>query len=182
MGIRGTRKPKEKTKPIRTIEMEVAIAKYFGFRQNIVVPNISWGFMNHEADMFIVKKSGYVSEIEIKRTKSDLLADFKKPHNHKDKLNRIQELYYAIPESLYETCKDLIPKHAGILTCDKWYCDWTKVNKWIVNVRSKREPVKNKTARKLTDKERLKIAHLGTMRIWGLKEKIIKLQDGKTEI
>lgn len=163
---------------ITTLEMEVAIAKYFGIRQNIVVPNISWGFMNHEADMFVVKKSGYASEIEIKRTKSDLISDFKKHHKHQDELNRIQELYYAIPESIYETCKDLIPKHTGILICDKWLPDWSK--KWVYNVQTKRKPIKNKSARKLTDKECLKIAHLGTMRIWSLKDKIIKLQNEKT--
>lgn len=177
-----TKKRTNRKKPLTTIEMEVAIAKYFGVRQNIIVPNISWGFMNHEADMFVVKKSGYATEIEIKRTKSDLLADFKKPHNHKDKLNRIQELYYAIPETIYQACKDLIPSHAGILTCDKWYTDYLKENKWVVNVRTRRDPVKNKSARKLNEKEKLKIASLGTMRIWSLKEKIIKLQNDKSNI
>lgn len=169
---------RKKATTITTIEMEVGISNYFGYRQNIIVPNISWGFMNHEADLFILKKSGYATEVEIKQTKSDLLADFKKPHNHKDKLNRIQELYYAIPKSIYETCKDLIPKNAGILVCEKWFNDWT--NKWCFNVQTKREPVKNRSARKLTDKERLKIAHLGTMRIWSLKKKIIKQNDTKT--
>ena len=73
MIVNRKRKRVVKTKLITTIEMEVAIAAYFGFRQNIIVPNISWGFMNHEADMFIVRKSGYAIEIEIKRSKSDLL-------------------------------------------------------------------------------------------------------------
>lgn len=168
------------TKSLTTIEMEVAISDYFGYRQNIIVPNISWGFMNHEADIFVVQRNGYVLEIEIKRSKSDLLADHKKKHKHQDEHNRISELYYALPEKLYDSCKDLIPKSAGILTCDKWLPDWS--NKWSYNVRTMRKPIKNSLARKLTDKERLKIAHLGTMRIWSLKKKIIKLQDGRTSI
>jgi len=50
------KKTKSKKSKILTIEMEIAISKYFGYRQNIIVPNISWGFMNHESDIFIVKK------------------------------------------------------------------------------------------------------------------------------
>ena len=92
-----------------------------------------------------------------------------------DRLNRISELYYALPLKIYESCKDLIPKNAGILTCDRWFNEWGK--KWIVTVKTEREPVKIRMARRLTDKEKLKIASLGTMRIWSLKQKIIKLQN-----
>lgn len=180
MAIKGKKvNTTPKPKPITTIEMELAISRYFGYRQNIIVPNISWGFMNHEADIFIVKKSGYATEVEIKRSKADLLADFKKGHNHVDRLNRIQELYYALPKNIYEKCKDLIPKNAGILTCERDDNTWTKEK---IHVRTVREPVKVRGARKLTDKEKLKIATLGTMRIWTLKEKIIKLQNEKPKI
>lgn len=159
--------------------MEVAIAKYFGVRQNIIVPNISWGFLSHEADMFIIKRSGLTTEVEIKRSKYDLMADFKKRHNHIDKQNRISELYYALPMELYETCKDLIPPDSGIITCEKYHVGHGTRR---VSVRTQREPVKIRNARKLTDAEKLKIATLGTMRIWSLKEKIIKLQNDRTKI
>jgi hypothetical protein len=66
-----------------------------------------------------------------------------------------------------------MPKDTGILTCDKWFNSWNK--KWDINVWRKRGTVKNKLARKLTDNEKLKIVHLGTMRIWSLKNKILKL-------
>ncbi len=170
------RKRTTRKKPLTTIEIEVGIAKYFGTRQNIIVPNISWGFMNHEADVFIIKKSGYATEVEIKRSKADLLADFNKRHNHVDRLNRISEFYYALPNSIYEKCKDLIPKNAGILTCEKYDTGYGKEE---CHVRVRREAEWVKGARKLTDKEKLKIASLGTMRIWNLKQKIIKLQNGE---
>jgi hypothetical protein len=175
------KRKKKSTKPklITTIEMEVAISKYFGIRQNIIVPNISWGFLSHEADMFIIKRSGLTTEVEIKRSKYDLLADFKKGHNHIDRQNRISELYYALPIELYESCKDLIPENSGILTCEKYHVGHGTRR---VSVRTQREPVKIKNARKLTEIEKLKIATLGTMRIWSLKEKIIKLQNEKTKI
>lgn len=169
-----------KPKLITTIEMEVAIAKYYGVRQNIIVPNISWGLPGmHECDMFIVKKSGYATEIEIKRSKSDLLADFNKRHNHKDRQNRISEFLYALPIQMYETCKDLIPENAGIITCEKYHLGH---GKWSVGVKTQRESKWVKDARKLTEAEKFKIATLGCMRIWSLKDKIIKLQNGKTKI
>lgn len=162
---------KVKENPILTVEMELAIAKYFGIRQHIIVPNVSWGFGMHECDLFLIKKSGVAVEVEIKRSKSDLLADFKKGHNHKDRQNRITELYYALPENLYESCKDLIPDDAGIIMCYR-YINYKKEN--IVAATVKRQPKRIKGARKLTLEEQLKVARLGTMRIWSLKQKIIK--------
>jgi len=160
--------------------MEVAISKLFGIRQHIIVPNLSWGLTGmHECDLFLIKKSGVAVEVEIKRSKSDFLADFKKRHNHKDRYNRITEFYYAFPEDIYEKCKDLnmIPEHAGIITCERW-TDYKKQDR--VSAHIKRQPKRIKGARKLTEEEQLKVARLGTMRIWTLKEKIIK--NGKTKV
>lgn len=171
---------RKKLKPLTTTEMELAIAKYFKVRLHIIVPRLSYGFdWIHECDLFFIQRNGYAFEVEIKRSKSDLLADFNKGHNHKDKKNRIRELYYAIPINLYESCKDIIPKDAGILVCEKWLHDDGKI---IISVYTKRQPVKVKNARKLTLEEQLVVARLGTMRIWKLKEKLIKLQDERTEV
>jgi hypothetical protein len=178
MPIRKTTTPKVKKRPIKTIDIEVAIAKYYGIRKNIIVPNISWGFAwMHECDMFIVSKAGIVTEVEIKISRSDLLADFKKGHDHKDRQGRITYFYYAMPETMYEKCKDLIPEEAGILICS--IGDWEGASAYM---REKRAPVKRKNTRKLTPEEQLKIAWLGTMRIWSLKEKIIKLQNKSSTI
>lgn len=151
--------------------MELAIAKYFGIRKHIIVPNISWGFGMHECDLFLIKKTGVAVEVEIKRSKSDLLADFKKRHNHEDRQNRITELYYALPEELYESCKDLIPVNAGIIVCYR-YTNYKK--ELTIQATTKRTPKRIKGARKLTTEEQLKVARLGCMRIWTLKQKIIK--------
>jgi hypothetical protein len=162
---------KKKEQGITTIEMEDAISRFFGIRTHIIVPNISWGLPGmHECDMFIVKKSGYAVEVEIKRTKSDLLADFKKSHNHEDV--RIREFYYALPEKLLETCEDLIPENAGIITC--YRSQWSNRNNVYASI--KRKAKIRKDSRKLTMEEQFKVAKLGTMRIWSLKKKIIKLQ------
>jgi len=162
-----------KIKPIKTIEMEIAIAKRFGIRQHIIVPNLSWGLTGmHECDLFLIKKSGIAIEVEIKLSKSDFLADFKKNHNHKDRFNRISEFYYAFPENIYEKCKDLnmIPEHAGIIICER-NIDYDD----SVFARILKNPKKIKGAVKLTEKEQLAVARLGCLRIFPLKEKIIKI-------
>ena len=146
-------------------KIELAVARKFGIRENIIVPNISWGFNCHECDLFIIKKSGYAIEVEIKRSVSDLKADFKKEHNHSDQ--RIKELYYAMPEDIYNKCVDLIPINAGIIVVME--------NGWGFYAKIKRKAKGQSNSRKLTTEEQLSIARLGTMRIWSLKSKIISL-------
>ena len=146
---------------ISTPEMEVAIAKYFGIRTHIVVPNVSWGFFNHECDLFLIRKSGYGFEVEIKRSKSDMQADFKKKHTHGDRKNRIVQLYYAFPKELLPKVEDLVPKDCGIITVE-YYADRGYA-------RMHREAKRRKGAKRLTEKEQLQIARLGTLRIWTLK-------------
>ena len=63
--------------------------------------------------------------------------------------------------------------------CDKWLHD---DGREIVSVCTKRQPIRFKGARKLTIEEQLKVAKLGTMRIWNLKEKLIKLENLKNLI
>jgi hypothetical protein len=147
--------------------MEVAIATFFGVRKHIIVPNLSWGLIGmHECDLFLIKKTKYAVEIEIKISKSDLIADFKKKHSHYD--NRIKEFYYAIPAELLEVSEKLIPEHQGIIVCERS----GRYNS--IKTRIHRKAIANKNARKLTDKEVLKVATLGCMRIFKLKEKIIR--------
>lgn len=167
-------------------EIELAIAKCYGTREHIIVPNISWGFTwkgggwMHECDMFIVKKNGYAVEVEIKRSKSDLLNDFKKKHQHKSE--KIREFFYAIPKNNLDEWSKLIPAHAGIIVYEKYEEEiwdrkarkWSGKFKWVTRARRIRDAEINKTAMKLTIEEQLKIARLGCLRIWNLKEKLIK--------
>lgn len=153
---------------VTTNEMEVAIAKHFGVRSHIIVPNVSWGFFNHELDMFLIRKSGYGFEVEIKRSVSDFRADFNKKHGHVDKKNRIVQLYYAFPEELFHKLEKDVPLDCGIISVA------TYGNNHMARVR--REATRRKGARALTDKEIAKITRLGVMRIWSLKDKLNKLK------
>lgn len=60
-------------------DIEIAIAKMFNYRMNVIVPNVSWGLgLRCECDLLIVSQRRYATEIEIKVSKSDIKADKKK--------------------------------------------------------------------------------------------------------
>jgi hypothetical protein len=151
---------------MNSVEMEIALAGFFGYRQNQIVPNVSYGLWIHECDLLIVSQAGYCTEVEIKISISDLKADFKKEHQHKSK--KIKYFYYAIPEELKEKALPLIPEHAGLIIVkahtlnvyEPTYCQIIKT------------PIINKTARALTVEERIKLGSLASMRIWSLKENL----------
>lgn len=148
--------------------MEFYLANYFKPRVNIIVPNISWGLSGmHECDLFIINPSGFCTEVEIKISLADFKKDFEKKHDHSDE--RIKNFYYAFPHIIYNKNKEfidkMVPDHAGILIVD---------NK--TNVKIIKGNKSNNTARKLTDKEILKVAKLGCLRIWNLKKKLILLK------
>lgn len=63
-----------------------------------MVPNVSGLFNGFEADLIQITNSSYLREYEIKRSKEDFLADFKKKHFHDDL--RIHELIYVLPDKM----------------------------------------------------------------------------------
>lgn len=152
-------------------DIEIAVAKYLNYRQNFIVPNVSWGLgFRHELDLAVVTKSGYLWEVEIKISKSDLKADQKKWHNHAD--SRISRLYFAIPEEL-EGCIDLVPECAGIFSVRKRVQKSDGTYAAFSGVKKIREAKRNREAEPITDKEIRKLYHLSSMRIWGLKQRLI---------
>ena len=152
---------------LTTLEMEIALAKFFNPRTNLIIPNVSWGMFNHECDLIVVGKSGLIREIEIKISKVDLIKDKEKRHKHKDKA--ISRLYFAIPEKLLSYIEH-IPSHAGILSVSRFRKYYrTKIIR----------PAKTIGKYKVSDQDRLQLMRLSNLRIWGLKEKIIKLKKEK---
>ncbi len=159
-------------------QVEVAVAKWFGYRENLIIPNVSHGFMHYEADLIVVRKSGCLIEVEIKVSRGDLVkSEKKKRHGHND--HRIKHLYFAIPHALL--CKhEHIPERAGILILD-WRKKWEhgvsfpyfkkETDKYILCCREVRKPVIH-SHYKIAEHERLVLARLGALRIWDLKEKL----------
>ena len=156
-------------KKITTPEMEVILAHHFKPQVNLVVPNVSWGFLNHEADLLVMTKAGYLYEVEIKISISDLKADAKKRHCHES--NKIKYLYFAIPKHMLEKGLPHIPERAGILVVGE--------KSWKVT--EHRAPVKN-CSYKISNSDRYQIARLGALRIWGLKGGVISSRNSANHL
>ena len=134
-----------------------------------MVPNVSWGLLNHEADILIVRKSGWIDEIEIKITASDLRCDQLKNRGRghmRDK--HVHKLWFCIPEKLAEMPE--IPERAGILSVvynENWH---------RYQIKSIRGPKIDKDAVKPDIHTIHKLLRLGVMRIWSLKAKLRRVQ------
>lgn len=140
--------------------IELAVAFHFGYRRNIIVPNIWWGMnLRYEADVVVLRPSDYGIEIEIKVSSADIKADLKKRYQHDS--NLFKELWFAVPSDLAKHPD--IPGRAGILGVDD--------KKRVTVVR---KPVRNMLAKKWTAEQRLKLLHLASMRTWSLKQTILQ--------
>lgn len=154
---------------MKTYEMELAIAEWLGPRSHLIVPNVSWGMLNHEADLLCLSRSGYATEIEIKVSVSDLRRDHKKQHQHNHSL--IRYLYFAVPVEMGDCWAD-VPAGAGIIVVDNScpdhvYASWPKIIK---------PPRANPLARRFTIEQQYQLARLGTLRIWTLKYELACLR------
>lgn len=147
-------------------DMELAVAVLIGYRQHAIVPNVSWGLgLGHECDMLVLDSKDRFTEIEIKVSKSDLVADFKKPHGHSSKI--ISRLVYAVPEHLLDSAMELVPRRQGIIVVKSIEISGKNVYKarWV------RIPKHDKLKDKPTANKIRKFMELGLMRIWTLKAK-----------
>lgn len=152
---------------MRTPDVEIAVANYFKPRVNMVIPNVSWAFSHYEMDLVVVTQSNYIYEIEIKVSKSDLINDKKKRHDHN--CTKTKFLFFAIPENLL-LYREHIPKGAGIITCEERY------GYGAGNVRIFQKP-KKRTDYHLPYEERLLLARLGYLRMWDLKKKVNQMKN-----
>lgn len=135
------------------------------------------GLVPFETDMLIINKNNYATGFEIKVSKADLKADFKKPQHTK-----INEFYngkgglvrwwwcfkyfnYAVPIKLKEDALELIPDFCGLWVYEKF--EYPKKP----NFKQVRKP-KKIFDYKWTEKEKYEVARLGSMRILGLKQAI----------
>jgi hypothetical protein len=162
-------------KKLKTPELELLVAEYFGIRTNLIVPNLSWGIgLNYEADLTVITRSKCAYEIELKVSKSDLIAESKKKASaHKGKM--FKRFYYAMPESIYD--ENLIKDSStGVLLAyyDKGRTFRGRVIKGTWRIKEVKK-AKNKKVTKLSDKKYLKILELSAMRVWSMKKKFVKL-------
>ncbi len=150
-------------------DVEIAVAKHFNYRTNVIVPNVYWGLgLRYEADLVVLRPSNWAIEVEIKVSASDIKADLRKAHQHDSRL--FKELYFAVPEELKNN--PFIPDHAGILSA-------SKISMGRCRVEIVRAAQRRKDAIKWEDSLRCKLAELGAMRIWTFKQHLSEKTGGK---
>jgi len=162
---------------MKTIEIEIEMMKYFGIRENLIVPNVWWGIegLDHECDLVRLTQANYATEIEIKVSKADLLKDKEKLHGHRSKY--FKYLYFAVPEKLQDIALKEIPEHAGLFVVKRQY---KTNNEFLWNDVVKIKKAKSKGYYiQWTSIQRQKLAELAAMRILGLKQNILKLKNEK---
>ena len=164
-------------------EIEVALSKSdaFNFVRNIIAFNVN-GMSDslsiwHECDMLVLSKSGYLTEIEIKRSWADFLADFKKSHTHEGR-GIIKYFYYCVPECLlkqvYDKLDELKADYTGIITYDEDLKITLHGHRWITHDGNySYHFTEQHPYRKLFLEEQLQVARFGAMRAIKLKEKFI---------
>ncbi len=147
----------------------------FHWRKYVVVPNVSWGLLPHEADMIAMTDAGYLSEVEIKVSKADFLADREK-YKHRLAESRgphelIKEFYYAMPTTVWDKCKpEDLPTGAGLILCGL-RGEYGKEDRAYVA----QKPTINPGARKMSDAERQQLMRLCYMRYWCRQESVERL-------
>lgn len=115
------------------------VFRYFGQNDYRITNSFIY---NWESDFFCRTKSGYTIEVEIKVSRSDFFADFKKTRKHyllqshkldfvshrvsnklvDPKLHIPNRFYYAMPRGLVKETD--VPDYAGILWLDRIEEDW----------------------------------------------------------
>ena len=163
------------------MDIELAIMREFNFRQNLIVPNITsqMGLLPFETDVLVLTASSYAYGFEIKTSKSDLMADFKKPRhaefnqcsrNGKVGLDRFYSkfkyFYFAVPEQLKNAALEVIPEFCGLWVLRK---DESGRQKFY-----QAKPPTKLFDKKWSEGERYEVARLGTMRIYTLKRGLVK--------
>jgi len=165
--VRAAKPPKLK---LTTLDIELAVADHFNYRENLIVPNVSWGLgFSHELDVMILKPSGYAWEVEIKIDKSDLKNDLNKIHGHHS--NKIRRVYFALPDNLVECALEILPERFGILNFRTQYFQKHGAKQKLQTIRV---PKENRQARRLTEQEIKHLYELASMRTWTLKRKLAK--------
>ncbi len=130
----------------------------FHFRRNIVVPNVYWGFgLDYEADLLVVSKAGYTTEVEIKVNKNDLLKDPMKKKFRKGLPTKISFFYYAVPEYLVELAMETFDERFGIIGITK---------RLGYEVSFHRDSPRLHGSRALSEEEKNTLLRLGVMRYW----------------
>lgn len=96
-------------------EIQRSLFRHFNKSQAIIAFNTT-RVLAHETDVLVLRKSGTTTEIEVKVSRSDFKADFRKTAKHKQMIagyrHGPQYFYYACPEGMIKP--EEVPDYAGL--------------------------------------------------------------------
>lgn len=101
-------------------EIQQSLINYIKGGYDIVLPNYYFG--RYECDVFRIQESGYTVEYEIKVSREDFFADFKKGFKGEKHCNLKagtgfncpNRFYFVVPKGLVKA--EEVPEYAGLLT------------------------------------------------------------------
>lgn len=100
-------------------DISIPVQKYFYEKGNLLQICGYSGTSFFKPDILIITKSRLAIDIEVKISRADFKADFKKEIKHlylKDKLGRESYFYYAVPKGLVSV--EEVPTYAGLIYVD----------------------------------------------------------------
>lgn len=144
----------------------------FDYRTHICVPNLSHSFVAWEMDLAVLTPAGYLTEVEIKVSKSDLCRDFQKkkwnrPHWAAEHAKLVRAFYYAVPVALAEEALKM-PERFGVIEVGGWGPAGQRCK-----VRRKAET--NRAAKPFSEADQLKLMRLAYIRYWSRETELSKM-------
>lgn len=106
---------------MQTQEIQKAVQEWL-YDTSHIYQALNYGRTGYfEADILAITKSMMVTEVEVKISKSDFKADFKKTHKHYRLQNPIHDYWRCTPNKFYYACpyglikESEVPSYAGLI-------------------------------------------------------------------
>ena len=161
-------------KKVREWDIQNLLYKHLQYdkQHQCIYPN-NCGLFGWEADMISATKAGFVNEYEIKISKADFRADFKKP-KHKSFLkenvrHKHYPAYFWYVTYGFEVTDEMIPSYAGHIEIVHHR---VRKNQLMLDVKKKAPKINDY---KLNDKRRNKLYSGMYYKYWNIREKELKL-------
>ena len=158
----------------------------FDKRNDIMLTNLSFGLLNHEADFVAINKSNYLTEVEIKRSLADFKKDFEKDVFHKDE--RVYKFFYFVPVSIKDKVMDFLKTETALTKIHTTFGEHYFPHVMTYSEEGRVEDVKESGSlytgygRKLFLEEIVKVSRLVSIRYWNLFQKTLDVTiDTKNE-
>ena len=153
-------------KPTEKELIKAVVLNYYPPRRWAVCPNVSWGVLPWEADVFAVSKAGMRHEVEVKVNKNDLKNDSsKRKWQNFDIYNFIDYYWICVPLDL---------KEEGILRANELQCGLYVCTKMHENWICEKILSPKKRFKKQRENNQIDIYRLCALRYWKIIQGEIK--------